>query len=103
MATTASVSQSNLVINYSEQLPLLLCQFSASGDLQRIQNLLPQLQPQDISRGDYDNRTPLHLAAEEGTFKIAKPSYYNRISRHLFTKICGLYNQHFSKISFRSS
>jgi ankyrin repeat protein len=88
MATTASVSPGNLVINYTEQLPLLLCQFSASGDLQRIQNILPQLKPQDISRGDYDNRTPLHLAAEEGNkFFIYNPKvaiFESNLSPFLF-------------------
>ena len=55
-------------LDYDAQLPLTLCSLAAKGDVQGIKTMITKVSTQDLSRGDYDNRTPLHLAAEEGNF-----------------------------------
>jgi ankyrin repeat protein len=49
-------------------LTVRLCSACAAGDLVRIQRLLATSQL-DVNRGDYDRRTPLHLAASRGHIK----------------------------------
>jgi len=59
-------------LSYDAQVPLTLCTLAARGDVETLRVLIPSLSLQEISRGDYDNRTPLHLAAEEGHIEAVK-------------------------------
>lgn len=43
---------------------------AASGDLETINRL--QIKGLDINKGDYDNRTPLHLAVSAGHLEVIK-------------------------------
>ena len=45
-----------------------VCQV-ASGKINRIKELIHSV---DVNTGDYDKRTPLHLAASEGHFDVVK-------------------------------
>lgn len=47
-----------------------LCAAAARGDLSELRRLVAR--GADVSRGDYDGRTPLHLAASEGQEEIAR-------------------------------
>lgn len=49
-----------------------LCQAAANGDLITIKKLLEENKDTDINKGDYDYRTPLHLAAAEGKLEAVK-------------------------------
>ena len=44
------------------------CSAAAGGDLETLENLLAN--GANLNKGDYDNRTPLHLAAATGHLKI---------------------------------
>jgi hypothetical protein len=44
---------------------IIACTLAARGDVERLKLLLEQ-EGTDPSKGDYDNRTPLHVAAEAG-------------------------------------
>lgn len=46
------------------------CTSAASGDLETISRL--HVQGLDLNSGDYDKRTPLHLASAAGHFDIVK-------------------------------
>lgn len=48
-----------------------LCSAAAHGDLAKVQQLLSTGQI-DVSRGDYDKRTPLHIAASRGHIKVVE-------------------------------
>lgn len=58
-------------ISMDDAKALILCHLCAEGDLLTVMKLL-SVQDVDINRGDYDNRTPLHLASEEGHFECVK-------------------------------
>ena len=47
-------------------LPPRLCALAARGDLDALKTLLASAPPNAINLTDYDGRSPLHLAAEEG-------------------------------------
>lgn len=49
---------------------ILACTSAATGDLETIQRL--QIQGINLNDGDYDKRTPLHLAAASGHYDIVK-------------------------------
>jgi glutaminase len=49
---------------------IVACTSAASGDLETISRL--HVQGLDINTGDYDKRTPLHLAAAAGHFDIVR-------------------------------
>lgn len=51
-----------------EEETLKLCEFAAKGQLDRIQHLVNS--GADPFKGDYDGRTPMHLAAAEGHLHI---------------------------------
>jgi ankyrin repeat protein len=52
------------------QPALLLCEAAATGDLQRLTKLLAN--GVDPNTGDYDGRTPLHLAAASGNLRVVE-------------------------------
>jgi glutaminase len=52
------------------QTVIAACTSAASGDLETISRL--HIQGLDINQGDYDRRTPLHLAAAAGHLDIVK-------------------------------
>jgi len=73
--STSNTEQTKVSLNglsYDAQLPLTLCTLAARGDVEQLRILIPNLSLADISRGDYDNRTPLHLASEEGHMEAVK-------------------------------
>src|SRR5690606_31506153 len=47
-----------------------LCWAASQGDLREIQTLMAQGVPADIA--NFDQRTPLHLAAAEGHYKVVE-------------------------------
>eukprot|EP00026_Physarum_polycephalum_P006086 Phypoly_transcript_06127.p1 GENE.Phypoly_transcript_06127~~Phypoly_transcript_06127.p1 ORF type:complete len:593 (+),score=95.33 Phypoly_transcript_06127:77-1780(+) len=51
--------------------PFLLCTAAAKGDLQKLQHLV-EVKNIDINTADYDGRTALHLASEEGHLEVVK-------------------------------
>jgi hypothetical protein len=48
---------------------IIACTLAARGDVERLKLLL-DMEGSDPAKGDYDNRTPLHVAAEAGVFLI---------------------------------
>lgn len=69
-----------------------LCQAAANGDLITIKKILEENKGLDINSGDYDYRTPLHLAAAEGKletvkFLIEKGAKINSLDRFKNTPI----------------
>merc|ERR1712048_605731 len=55
----------------SDQPVLHLCKLAAHGDADGLRTLLRKCKV-DINLGDYDKRTPIHLAASEGHLHIVK-------------------------------
>lgn len=51
--------------------PFLLCTAAAKGDLEKLVHLV-EVKGIDINVGDYDGRTALHLASEEGHLDVVK-------------------------------
>eukprot|EP01112_Ceratiomyxa_fruticulosa_P017015 TRINITY_DN522_c0_g1_i1.p1 TRINITY_DN522_c0_g1~~TRINITY_DN522_c0_g1_i1.p1 ORF type:complete len:573 (-),score=121.31 TRINITY_DN522_c0_g1_i1:153-1871(-) len=51
--------------------PLVLCSAASKGDLEMVKRLIESEQ-YDPNAGDYDGRTPLHLATEEGHIEVVK-------------------------------
>ena len=67
-----------------------LCEASGSGDLDRVRHLIKS--NSDPSRGDYDRRTPLHIAAANGHAKVVefllhKGSHVNSLDRWGYTPL----------------
>ena len=60
--------------------PVLLCAAAGSGDLKGIQMILDS--GGNPNTGDYDHRTPLHLAAAEGHLEITKVLVLSGASVH---------------------
>jgi ankyrin repeat protein len=55
--------------NIKTDLRLQLCQAAADGDLDQVKNFVLV---SDVNSGDYDYRTPLHLAASEGKIEVVR-------------------------------
>lgn len=50
--------------------PVLMCAAAGSGDLEEVKNLINH--GASVNQGDYDQRTPLHLAVSEGHTEVVK-------------------------------
>ena len=67
------MSKAKVSISKSDQLMQLIvsgCSAAASGDVEVLNKLLGKRA--DLNKGDYDNRTPLHLAAATGHLKAVR-------------------------------
>ncbi|TPX38001.1 hypothetical protein SmJEL517_g00163 [Synchytrium microbalum] len=62
-------------------IPMLLCQAARIGDADAIQTVAQNF-PTFISVGDYDGRTPLHIAASEGQLAVIETLLVHGASLH---------------------
>jgi lysophospholipase len=63
-------------------VPFLLCQCARTGDEQGIAACIHDF-AQFVNVADYDGRTPLHIAACEGHFKVVELLLKNGANLHL--------------------
>ena len=52
------------------QTNIAMCNAAADGDMESLTRIVTLAK--DVNRGDYDNRTPLHLAASKNHLSIVK-------------------------------
>ncbi|TPX41746.1 hypothetical protein SeMB42_g05103 [Synchytrium endobioticum] len=63
-------------------IPMLLCQAARSGDADAVQTVAQEF-PTYVSIGDYDGRTPLHIAAAEGQCTVIEALLLHGANVHL--------------------